>query len=355
MSESDQGERTEEATPEKRKRAREQGQFPRSRDAGAVAASAAVLVSMLLMGTSYVSGVRQFSLRCFGSAETLLRGDPTRMMQELGTILLWLLLPGAIAATLGAVAIGLLESGFMFQAETVSPKWERLNPIPKLGQLFSPTQGLANMSLALLRVVAITLVTATVLRGEFPSLARLARTDLSTGVQTVLDIVLRLAAWSIVALAVMSALDFGYSWYRVNKDLMMTRQELKEEVHQQEGDPKIKGRMRARAREIARRALAKEVKRADVVIANPTHVAVALRYRPAEGAPLLTAKGFDEVALYIRQLAEENGIPIVENRPLARSIAAKVKVGRMISADLYQAVAQVLAFVYRNRPRRPSD
>jgi flagellar biosynthetic protein FlhB len=131
----------------------------------------------------------------------------------------------------------------------------------------------------------------------------------------------------------------------------MSRQELKEEVRQQEGDPKVRLRVRARARELAKRGIAKEVRRADVIIVNPTHIAVALRYRPAEGAPILTAKGYDEVALFMRKLAKEHGIVVVENKPLARALAETTKIGRMIPVDLYRAVAQVLAFVYRLRDR----
>ena len=133
---------------------------------------------------------------------------------------------------------------------------------------------------------------------------------------------------------------------------MMTRQELKEELRQQEGDPKVRAKQRLRARELSKRGLAKEVKRSDVIVANPTHISVALRYRPNEGAPLVLAKGYDEVALYIRKIAEENEIPVVENRPLARALAEKTKIGKMIPVDLYQAVAQVLAFVYRMKRTR---
>jgi len=127
----------------------------------------------------------------------------------------------------------------------------------------------------------------------------------------------------------------------------MSRQELKDELKQQEGDPKIKARIRARARELAKRGISKEVKRSDVIIANPTHISVALRYRSTEGAPVVMAKGYDEVALFMRKIADENGIAIVENRPLARALAEKTRVGKTIPIELYQAVAQVLAFVYR--------
>src|SRR4051812_42233872 len=132
---------------------------------------------------------------------------------------------------------------------------------------------------------------------------------------------------------------------------MMSRQEIKDEMKQAEGDPRIKARQRARARERLKRGLAKQVKSSDVVLANPTHISVALRYRAKDGAPVVTAKGYDEIAMHMRKIAKDAGIPVVENRMLARAIAARVKVGRAIPVDLYAAVAEVLAFVYRLRRR----
>ena len=124
-----------------------------------------------------------------------------------------------------------------------------------------------------------------------------------------------------------------------------------QKIHQQEGDPKIKMRQRQRAREIARRGIAQEVSKATVVVANPTHISVALRYHPEEGIPIVAAKGYDDVALYIRKLAGEHGVPVIENRPLARALAEQVRVGRAIPADLFTAVAEVLAMVYRIQAR----
>ncbi len=352
MSESDLGERTEEPTPEKLKRAREEGQFPRSKDGGAVAASAAVLVSLLMLGSQHVGRVEELSRWCFRNPLALVGGGTTHVAQVVFGTLLWIIIPGCVAAAIGGVSVGFLEAGFLPRLELAAPKWERLNPLSQLKALFSPGRGAANVLLSVLRVVAVGGVTLAVLKKHFSLLSRLARAELSVAVRAVLEVALEMAAWSILALAGMAALDYGYSWYRTHRDLMMTRQELKEELHQQEGDPKLKARMRGRAREISKRGLVKEVKRSDVVVANPTHISVALRYRVAEGAPVVTAKGYDEVALYIRKIAEENGIPIVENRPLARALADQVRPGRMIPGDLYQAVAQVLAFVYRFKKQR---
>ncbi|HEY5957489.1 MAG TPA: EscU/YscU/HrcU family type III secretion system export apparatus switch protein [Polyangiaceae bacterium] len=351
MSGSEQGERTEEATPEKQQRAREEGQFARTKDGGAVAASAAVLLCMLALGTTDVGVIKEFALYCFTSPTALIGGSITPIGQRVAGVLLAVIVPMCVAAAAGGAAVGLFESGLLFRLELLSPNFERLNPISRIGQLFSPKQGFTNVVSALLRVAVLGTVTALVVKDAFPDLSKLARAELSAAVVTVLHVGLRLATWSILALGCLAALDYGQSFWRIKKELMMTLQELKEEMHQQEGDPKVKAKIRARARELARRGIAKEVKRSDVVIANPTHICIALRYRPAEGAPVVTAKGYDEVAFYIRRLAEEHGIPVVEDRPLARALAESAKVGRMIPVDMYQAVAKVLAFVYRMRGR----
>jgi flagellar biosynthesis protein FlhB len=352
MSEFEQGEKTEEATPEKERKAREEGQFARSKDGGAVAASVAVLLCILALGSSNVIQMREFALYCFGNSEALLSGNLGVLGQRCIRLVLWMVIPVALAAGVAGAGIGLTESGLLFRLELVEPKWERLDPISRIRQLFSLKQGTVSVISSLLRVCVVGFVAFTVVKDSYPSLVKLARADLSAGVMTVLGVALRLVVWSILALVILAGLDYGQSFLRIRKELMMTREELKEEYKQQEGDPKIRARQRARAREMLKRGILKEVKRADVVIANPTHICVALRYRPAEGAPVVTAKGYDEVAFYIRKIAEENGIVVVENKPLARALAESTKVGRTIPVDLYQAVAQVLAFVYRLRGRR---
>ncbi len=149
----------------------------------------------------------------------------------------------------------------------------------------------------------------------------------------------------------LAVVDYAQSWWKHEQSIKMSRQELKEEMQQQEGSPQIRPRQRQRARDMLKRGIKKAIKEATVVVTNPTHVAVALRYHPAEGAPIGVAKGYDEVAQHIKKLAKELGVPLVENVPLARGLAEKVRVGRSIPGDFYAAVAEVLAFVFRIRGR----
>ncbi len=351
MEDTDEDSKTEEATPERRRKAREEGQFARSKDAGAVAAAVAAMVCMAALSTVYAGALREFTVQFLTEPFDLVRGDPRVVLGRVGSTLMVLALPAAVAAAIAGVAAGILEAGWHPNLGLAAPKWSRLDPISKLGQLFSPRQTAVNIALSLARVVVVALVAWWVLRDEFPTLMKLARTSLPGAMGAVVAVVLRLALWSSLALALLAVVDYAQSWMRHEKSIRMSRQELKDELHQQEGDPRVRARQRSRAREMLKRGIAKQLVTSDVVLTNPTHVSVALRYRMDEGAPVVTTKGYDEVALYIRKLAQEHGIPVVESPPLARALAAQVKAGRVIPMELYAAVAEVLAYVYRLKNR----
>jgi flagellar biosynthetic protein FlhB len=353
VSDDSEGDKTQEATPERRRQAREEGQFPRAKDTGAVAASVALLLGLSVFGDSFVAELRNFALRCFRDTGSVANAGFDVIGHQAAITLVGIIGPVAVIAAVAAVAAGVWEAGFNPQIELAMPKWERLDPISRLGQLFSPKAAAASTALSLGRVGAVGFVGYRIVQSELPKLERLSTARLSDAALATAEALSRLCLWCTLALAVLTALDYGYNWMRHEKSIMMSLDELKREHQQQEGDPRLKARQRARARERIRRGLKKQVTEADVVIANPTHISIALRYRPAQGAPQVLARGFDEVALYMRQIADENGVPIVENKPLARALA-QVKVGKVIPLELYAAVAEVLAFVYRlkNRGRR---
>jgi flagellar biosynthetic protein FlhB len=343
--------KTEKATPERRRKAREQGQFARARDAGGLAATLAVMLLVTAAGPAAVTRIHDFATRCFREPFDVMNHDlgglSTRLFETLGMVVF----PVAAAATLGGLVIGFAEAGFHPKLDLVMPKLERLDPLARLKTLLSPRNALTETSLAALRIGAVAYVTYGALRDALPLLVRLAGVSLTSAASAACETASVVALRATIALGVLAAADYVLSGWRLEKQLMMSKQEIKDEMKQQEGDGRVKHRARARARERLKRGLAKMVKTADVVVANPTHISVALRYSASDGAPVLVAKGYDEVALYIRQLARENGVPVLENRPLARAIAARVKVGRQIPVDLYAAVAEVLAFVYRLKNR----
>jgi flagellar biosynthetic protein FlhB len=345
-------EKTESATPERRRKAREEGQFPRAKDAGATVGTVGVLVCLAGMAGTLSETLRNLAQHTFGDAGSLMRGDPHAIARVVVPALITLCLPTAVVGVVTALAIGFAEAGYHPNIEIVAPKWERLDPIGKLGKMFSPREMVATISLLLLRVGVVGYVVYSTLKDEFPKLTKLSRASLPTAALASANAIFRLGIWASVVLVVIAGIDYLQNWFSHEKQLMMSRQELKDEMKQSDGDPAVKHKQRAIARANLRRGLRKQLKKADVVIVNPTHVSVGLRYRAQDGAPVLVAKGVDDVALYIREIAKEFGVPIVENITLARALEARVKVGRAIPADLYRAVAEVLAFVYRLKGKR---
>lgn len=348
----DDQEKTEDPTPEKLRKAREEGNIARSKDAGAVAASAAVLLTLGAMGSSAFQSYRAYIQHSFRAIERTDLGILGQLATQTLSMIALATLPIGAAAALGGVLMGLAEIGIQLNWTLIEPKWSRLNPMGKLAKLFSPKSATITTILTLARVSVIGWIAASVIQNELPTLQQLPRLPIGAALISVLSITGRIAVWSTMALATLSAADYAQSWWQRLQDLKMSRQEIKEEMQQQEGNPKVKGRRLQRAREIARSGLLKEIKRADVVVANPTHVAVVLRYRPAEGAPVVSAKGLDDVAQIIKAMAKDHGVPVVESKALARALYAQVKVGRQIPLELFQAVAELLAYVYRLKRKK---
>jgi flagellar biosynthetic protein FlhB len=344
-------EKTEEPTPERRKKARDEGQFPRGKDAGNTAGSFFVILALVGLASTLSETLGEFAWRCFHEPYHLVRGDFQTLITLLGSVLGIAVLPFAAAAAIGATAAGIAEAGYHPKFDLIGPKWERLDPINKMKQMFSPQQAFVNIALQFGRVAVVAVVAYMTVEDGFPRLLRLSRASLVSGVTEVAYQILRLTLWSSLALTALVVLDYLYNRYKHEQQIKMSMQEVKDEVKQQEGDPRVRARQRAKAREIAKRSVVQAVAEADFVVANPTHVSVAIRYRAEEGAPQVAAKGYDEVALHIRELAKKHKIPIIENVPLARALALRVKVGRPIPMDLYATVAELLAFVYRMKNR----
>jgi flagellar biosynthetic protein FlhB len=316
-----------------------------------VAATIAVL--LVLNGTwDEIAGqLREFCLLCFHDPLLFVRGDMTLVVEQVVKVLVLACMPAGFFACVAGVAVGFAQAGFHPNFETLMPDLEKFDPVSKLKNLVNPKDGLINVGMSLLKVTIVGYVAYWVLKGEFPRLAVASRGTLTMAALQIASVCFKVAVWCTFALGVMAAIDYAHSWWKHEQSIKMSRQELKDEAKQQEGSPQVKGRQRQRARELAKRGVRKAVKDATVVVTNPTHVAVALRYNPAEGAPVVVAKGYDDVAQHIKRLAKEFGVPTVENVPLARGLADKVRVGRVIPMDFYAAVAEVLAFVYRLRGR----
>lgn len=266
-----------------------------------------------------------------------------RAVTKTGAVLLpWL---GVLLAA--GVAASVVQAGFQITPERLAFKPEKLNPAEGAQRLFS-TAALVKGGLAVLKVLAIGGVAYWVVEGRQGVIVGLTRYRLEPATTAAWAVAMRLALYLTAATAAVAALDYLYQRRRFETSLMMTKQEVKEELKQEEGDPQLKHRMRQIARERSRRKMLAEVPKSTVVITNPTHYAVALRYTPGtDAAPVLVAKGSGASALKIAELARKNGVPVVERPLLARGIYAAVKEGMPIPNALFRTVAEVIAFVYR--------
>ncbi|HAF31556.1 MAG TPA: flagellar biosynthesis protein FlhB, partial [Anaerovibrio sp.] len=244
------------------------------------------------------------------------------------------------------LAMNLAQVGLNFSTETISFDPNKLNPINGAKRMFSK-RSLVELIKSLLKILIIGYFVVTYLSDEIFQIPKLIYMDIFAGLNKMSDTIFFLAFKIIGVFIVMAVMDFAYQKWQNLQDLKMSKQEVKEEFKQQEGDPKIKGKIRQKQRQMAMARMMQEVPQADVIVTNPTHFAVALKYQSGMSAPIVIAKGQDLVAQKIKAIARESNVPIVENKPLARALFAAVEIGAAIPQELYKAVAEVLAYVYR--------
>ncbi|MBD8881927.1 flagellar biosynthesis protein FlhB [Rhodanobacter sp. 7MK24] len=342
-------EKTEQPTEKRLRESREKGDIPRSRDlSGAAVVMAGVAVLMTGGERAFEHARRIFSLGLGYSREALFSDTlPQRMLGAALHEALSLFSPVALATLLAALFAPILLGGLNFSGKALEPKFERLNPIEGLGRIFA-MRGLVELAKALLKVIFIGGVLAMLLRHWQDALQATGRGSVATGIAQAMGLLGQSALWFGGILALLGGIDAVYQKYDHGKRLRMSRQEIKDEMKESEGSPEIKGRIRQVQMAQARRRMMQELPKADVVVVNPTHYAVALRYDDGRmGAPRVIAKGVDVLAMQIRQVAGSHHIPLVEAPPLARALYATTKLDQEIPAALYVAVAQVLVYVYQ--------
>jgi flagellar biosynthesis protein FlhB len=346
---SEQGEKQFEPTEQRRENFRKQGRFARARDAAPVAALLSAIGVLVGSRPAMGAALDRLFLASHGNLAVLGHGQPGDVFRFAGEALLAMAGPASIAASGAAVVAGLVQTGLHLNLESVGFKMERLDPIGRLKQLAAPKKALVEMLMSILRVGLVGYVAYRASMAELPDLLDLARTSVDVAVERIMKAAVRVMLSTGSVLAGIAVIDYAQSRFQLGRDMRMTRQEFMEDMRQQDGDPKIKGRMKARARALAKKRALLNVKKADVVVTNPTHIAVALRYDEKDAAPVVVAKGQDDFALRIRSEARKYGVPILENRPLARALDAEVPIGQAIPMAHFAAVARVLAFVYRVR------
>lgn len=346
--------KSQEPTPHRRQKAREEGSVARSHDLVSAALLLAGAGALMALG----GGLAQFLGRY---AQEQLGGDPW-LRADLPLVashtyrLAWgltqTLLPVLGALLASAVAMNLFQVGFLFLPQKIGFDLSRVDPLAGLRRTFS-LANVVRLGFGLFKVTVIVVVAALALRNELPAVLGLSQRS----VPEIAAYLGQVLVWTTLkiglALVVLAILDYGFQWWRHEQDLRMTPQEVREEMRNLEGDPHIRARRRAVQRQLVMNRLSQAVPKADVVVTNPTELAVAIQYDPKTmAAPVVVAKGAGVLAQRIRQLALTHGIPVIERKPLAQALYREVDVGRTIPQDKYAAVAELLAYVYRLKGKK---
>lgn len=346
----DSGEKTEKATPKKRRDQRKEGNVFQSKDVVTVVSLFGSFYILKLLFPKIYETVRAFMIDFIGFAGTVTDTSQGKI-NEIGmmvtaavvkTIFPLLLITGALAiAATGA------QTKFLVSGKSVRPQFNRLNPISGIKKLFS-LQNMVELIKSILKIIILIAVIYNIVIDDMVQVVRTMDMDITISGAYMLEMVMTLVIRICIAFLAIAALDFMYQWWEYERKLKMSKQEVKEEFKQTEGNPEIKSRIRNIQNQRARQRMMQAVPGADVVVRNPTHFAVALKYdADSYGAPIVLAKGQDELALRIVRVAEESGVAVVENPPLARGIYASTDLSQEIPQEYYGAVAEVLVYVYK--------
>lgn len=344
-------EKTEKATPKKRRDQRKEGNVLQSKEIVTAASVLGIFASMRLLIGLITKSLLEYSGSVFEHVGQTMVSTDTIMSIFVDIITVVAICTGPIC--LIAIFLGIIptvaQTRGLFTMKALKPKFSRLNPLSGIKKLFS-MQSIVSILKGLIEVVIISVVIYNEIRDRMPKFIALMNAGVMQGVTyaalTIFDLVMLIC----IMLVFVAAADFLFQWWQFEKKLKMSKQEVKEEFKQMEGDPQIKGKIKQRQQQMAQMRMMQEVPQADVIVRNPTHFAVALKYdQDKNNAPQVVAKGKDYLALKIVQIAEENGVMTIENPPLARSLYSMVDIGREIPAELYNAVAEVLTVVYREK------
>lgn len=354
MAEDQLQEKTEQATSKKREDARQKGQIPRSKEISTVSILLAFVAFFYFSGGWMVMKVAEIMRETLSSGLTMNLGEENIYILFVTRLQSFLLIMAPIAITFVVVAIvaNVLQGGVVFSSEAMIPKLSKLDPIKGMKKFVSK-KALVDLLKSIFKVIVLGYVGYITIKEEFGNIPLLVDMDgwyaMTYMGKTVFKILIR-TSWVLILLSI---LDYLFKIYEHEENLKMTKEEVKEETKQAEGNPQIKSRIRSLQMEMARRRMMTEVPDADVVITNPTTFAVALKYdKDRASAPLVVAKGAGLIAKKIKSIAEEHQVPIVEDKPLARSLYRLVDIGKEVPVELYHAVAEVLAYVFQLRAKR---
>lgn len=342
------GERTEKATPRKRREAREKGQVSKSVEV-ITALSLLLMFGMLaVFGGGMIDGIKKLLTHFFTAAAPadFSIAATTGYMKDAVWMFLQIMLPFLLAAMIGGVVFNVVQVGFLFTTKAVSPKFDRISMMSGFKRIFSK-RTLLDLAKSIIKLTILVMVAYGEYEKHMDKFALLMPENLAMAADGMTESLLSVAFNLGIALAIFAPFDYMYQRWKHSKDLMMTKQEVRDEYKLTEGNPQIKGRIAQKQRQMSRMRMVQSVRDADVVITNPTHYAVALSYKEGNAAPVVLAKGMDHLAQRIKEEAGKYLVEIVENKMLAQSLYFFCEVGDEVPEDMYKAVAEVLAYVYR--------
>lgn len=343
-------EKTEKPTPKKRRDAREEGQVLQSKELTSTFILFATFLGLRVFGKYVLDYLMKFTTNVYKTIENVdvLFYENNLMINftKIVTAFFGLATPIVLLSFLSALVISHLQVGFLFTTKPLKVKLNRINPVEGFKRLFSK-RALVELIKSILKILLIGYVAYTFIKKNFVQVMSLQRLELSIIIKNFSDLVFNFSMRIVGVLTFLSLLDYIFQWREHEKNLMMTKQEIKEEYKQTEGDPLIKSKIREKQRRIAMSRMIQDVPKADVIITNPTHIAIAIKYdKDLYHAPYVLAKGIDIIAENIKKVGIEHSIPLIENRPLAKALYDTVEIGSLIPEELYEAVAEVLAYVY---------
>ena len=343
--------RTEKATPKRREDAKKKGQIARRKELPTAIKFLAALFLLQVTGVDFVGRAGDFLRQTFAhiNSDELTIPLVHKMFLEAGGHLAFLALPTMLATVTASLVANFAQGGLTLTPNALTPKAEKFNPVTNIKKIFS-AESLVELVKSCLKLLCVALVSYSIFATMIDEAPSILNSPAANTLSVIGGLAMKLGFRTGIVLLVLAAMDYGYGLYKHEKSLRMTKQEIRDEFKEQEGDPMVKGQRRRFGRSLAQKRMMAEVPTANVVITNPTHFAVALRYdKTKDAAPIVVAKGADILAKRIRTIATENDVMIIENPPLARTLYKTVDIGKMIPTELFRAVAEILAYVYRKK------
>lgn len=351
------GEKTEKATPKKRQETRKKGQVAKSMEVSGAAILLTCFMCLLMFGDFYKERISHAFKDIFINRLNMELTVPNVMslFGQLGIEILIILAPIFAAAVVIGIVVNYFQVGFLLTGEGITPKFSKIDPIKGFKNIFS-MRSLVELLKSVFKMLIIGFLVYNILWGAKDEFAGLSHLSADGILHFAAEMTKKLGLNIGIALFALAILDYMYQKYEYEKNIRMSKQDIKDEYKKMEGDPLIKGKIRERQRRMAMQRMMQEIPNADVIITNPTHLSIALKYDGSEmDAPKVIAKGADHVAFRIREIAKENGVMLMENKPLARALFQRTEIGDSIPADLFQAVAEILAYVYNLKGRNNSS